>query len=55
LLDQAFARGYETPAEVKRYLLAVPVHQTSVGPVSFDRNGDVTGTFHFNTDLKQER
>jgi branched-chain amino acid transport system substrate-binding protein len=54
LLDEAFAQGYSDPAQVKRYLLSVPVHQTSLGPVAFDLTGDVTGTFHFLTDPKQE-
>ena len=54
LLDDAFAQGYDTPARVKRYLLSVPTHQTSLGPIAFDRNGDVAGTIHFLTDLRQE-
>jgi hypothetical protein len=45
LLDQAFASGATTPAQVKRYLLEKPVHQTSLGPVRFDRNGDVQADF----------
>lgn len=54
LLDQAFAKGYDTPEAVKRYLLAVPTHQTSLGTISFDRYGDVGGDFHFILDLRQE-
>jgi branched-chain amino acid transport system substrate-binding protein len=45
LLDQAFASGATTPAQVKRYLLEKPVHQTSLGPVRFDRHGDVQADF----------
>jgi branched-chain amino acid transport system substrate-binding protein len=40
LLDQAFRRGYRTPAEVKRHLLSQPFHQTSLGRVRFNRYGD---------------
>ncbi|HYN79115.1 MAG TPA: ABC transporter substrate-binding protein [Lamprocystis sp. (in: g-proteobacteria)] len=54
LLDDAVAKGYDTPTRVKDYLLSVPTHQTSLGPISFDRDGDVSGTFHFLTDLRQE-
>jgi branched-chain amino acid transport system substrate-binding protein len=54
LLDQAFAQGPVTPAAVKRYLLSVPTHQTSLGPVAFDRYGDVAGNYQFIHDLKQE-
>jgi ABC-type branched-subunit amino acid transport system substrate-binding protein len=46
LLDQAFRSGATTPAQVKRYLLAQPVHQTRFGPVRFDANGDVRADFH---------
>ncbi|EAQ68971.1 putative ABC transporter/ periplasmic substrate-binding protein [Synechococcus sp. RS9909] len=46
LLDQAFRSGATTPAQVKRYLLAQPVHQTRFGPVRFDANGDVRAEFH---------
>ena len=46
LLDQAFAHGATTPAEVKRYLLSKPVHHTSFGPIRFDANGDVEAVFH---------
>ena len=54
LLDQAFARGHDTPEAVKRYLLTTPVHQTSLGPIAFDRYGDVTAGFHTLTDLRRE-
>lgn len=54
LLDAAFAQGYETPEAVKAYLLSVPVHQTSLGPIAFDRGGDVGGHFYFLTDLERE-
>lgn len=54
LLDQAFQQGDDTPAVVKRYLLSVPTHQTSLGPIAFDQDGDVTGEFYFLRDLKQE-
>lgn len=54
LLDQAFAQGYDTPEAVKRYLLSTPVHQTSLGPIAFDRYGDVTAGFHTLTDLRRE-
>ena len=54
LLDQAFARGHDTPEAVKRYLLATPVHQTSLGPITFDRYGDVTASFYTLTELRRE-
>jgi branched-chain amino acid transport system substrate-binding protein len=54
LLDQAFAQGYETPEAVRRWLLSVPVHHTSLGPVAFDRYGDVGGDFGFIRDLRNE-
>jgi branched-chain amino acid transport system substrate-binding protein len=54
LLDQAFARGHDTPETVKRYLLSAPIHQTSLGPIAFDEYGDVTGGFHTLTDLRRE-
>ena len=54
LLDAAFAQGYDTPEEVKAYLLSVPVHQTSLGPIAFDGDGDVGGHFFFLTELEQE-
>lgn len=47
LLDQAFHRGHRTPAAVKRYLLSRSEHQTSFGPIRFDRTGDVEGRYHF--------
>ena len=43
LLDQAFAKGYRTPLEVKRYLLAQPSHHTSQGTIRFNRTGDSKG------------
>jgi branched-chain amino acid transport system substrate-binding protein len=54
LLEKAFKRGLDTPAAVKGYLLSVPTHQTSLGPIAFDRDGDVTGDFHFLRDLRRE-
>ncbi|CRI63807.1 putative ABC transporter, periplasmic substrate-binding protein [Thiocapsa sp. KS1] len=54
LLDAAFAHGYDTPAQVKAFLLSAPSHRTSLGPVAFDRFGDVEGTYHFIADLRQE-
>jgi branched-chain amino acid transport system substrate-binding protein len=54
LLDRAFAHGAADPLAVKQFLLSVPVHQTSLGSIAFDRTGDVGGSFHFITDLKQE-
>lgn len=54
LLDRAFQQGYDTPESVKRYLLSVPRHQTSLGVIAFDRDGDVSGDFHFLRDLRQE-
>jgi branched-chain amino acid transport system substrate-binding protein len=54
LLDEAFRQGHDTPAAVKRHLLSVPTHQTSLGPITFDRFGDVTGDFHFLRDITQE-
>lgn len=53
LLDQAFAKGHDTPVAVKGYLLSA-MHQTSLGAVVFDRNGDVDGDYHFIADLRQE-
>lgn len=46
LLDQAFARGYRTPSDVRGYLLSGPVHHTSLGPVRFNRYGDTEAVFH---------
>ena len=54
LLDQAFAKGYDTPEAVKQYLLSTPTHQTSLGPIAFDQYGDVTGAYYFIPDLKRE-
>lgn len=54
LLDQAFAKGYDTPAAVKHYLLSVPTHQTSLGSIAFDHSGDVTGTYYFMVDPTRE-
>lgn len=54
LLDVAFAQGHDTPEAVKAYLLSVPVHQTSLGPIAFDASGDVGGHFFFLTDLRRE-
>jgi len=54
LLNQAFAKGYDTPEGVKRYLLSTLTHQTSLGPISFDRYGDVAGKFFFIQDLRRE-
>ncbi|KAA6187811.1 ABC transporter substrate-binding protein [Thiohalocapsa marina] len=54
LLDQAFAQGHDSPETVKRYLLATPLHQTSLGPIRFDAYGDVTGHFHTLTKLRRE-
>jgi len=46
LLDQAFSRGYRTPAAVKKYLLSKPVHHTSLGSIRFNRFGDSAGKFY---------
>jgi branched-chain amino acid transport system substrate-binding protein len=46
LLDQAFRRGYRTPADVKRYLLSQPSHRTSLGTIRFNRTGDSEGGLH---------
>jgi len=54
LFNQAFAKGHRTPEQVKEYLLTTPVHRTSLGPVAFDRFGDVKQTFHFLDDLERE-
>lgn len=54
LLDQAFAQGHETPGAVKRYLLATPIHHTSLGPIAFDPDGDVIGRFQTLTNLRRE-
>jgi branched-chain amino acid transport system substrate-binding protein len=54
LYDEAFAKGYDTPEKVRQYLLATPTHQTSLGPITFDRTGDVTRKFYFIQDLKKE-
>ncbi|NCA71368.1 MAG: ABC transporter substrate-binding protein [Sphingobacteriia bacterium] len=55
LLDHAFSMGYETPDEVKRYLLTTQVHQTSLGTIAFDRFGDLSTDYHVLTDLRRER
>ena len=54
LLDQAFARGHDTPAKVKEYLLTTPTHQTSLGLVAFDPFGDVSGDLYFLRDPRLE-
>lgn len=54
LLNRAFQQGHDTPETVKRALLAVPTHPTSLGPIAFDRTGDVTGDFRFLRDLDRE-
>ena len=54
LLDQAFSNGHTTPQAVKAYLLSLPVHQTSLGPIAFDQYGDVSQTFHFIRDVAKE-
>lgn len=54
LLDQAFARGYDTPERVRDYLLSTPTHSTSLGPIAFDPYGDVTGRYYFIQDIRQE-
>ncbi len=54
LLDQAFSKGYKTPEKVKSYLLSSPVHQTSLGQISFDKYGDVSQKFYFIRDLQKE-
>jgi branched-chain amino acid transport system substrate-binding protein len=46
LLDKALSSGARSPAEVKRYLLSKPEHRTSLGPIRFDRSGDVQARFH---------
>ena len=43
LLEQAFRRGYRTPADVKRYLLSQSSHRTSLGTIRFNRTGDSEG------------
>jgi ABC-type branched-subunit amino acid transport system substrate-binding protein len=54
LLEHAFADGRRTPEEVKKYLLSVPTHQTSLGPISFDQYGDVAGNFIFVDEVDKE-
>lgn len=54
LLDQAFEKGYDTPEKAKRFLLSKPEHRTSLGPVSFDKYGDVAGKYYFIRNLKKE-
>ncbi|CAK0765122.1 hypothetical protein CCP2SC5_370001 [Azospirillaceae bacterium] len=54
LINQAFDKGYDTPEAVKSYLLSVREHQTSFGPIAFDRYGDVVGSFHFIRNLRLE-
>ncbi len=54
LLAEAFAQGYQTPEETKRYLLSTPTHQTSLGTISFDAYGDVKTDFYFITDVRAE-
>ena len=54
LLDGAFALGHRTPESVRDYLLSTPVHETSLGPVSFDAYGDTTKEFHFLNNLARE-
>lgn len=54
LFDQAFAKGHDTPVKVKAYLLSESVHETSLGPISFDPNGDFAGPYHVITDPRRE-
>ncbi len=54
LLDAAFRAGNHTPLEVKQYLLNQSPHKTSIGSISFDRNGDATSEFYFITDIQKE-
>lgn len=54
LLDSAFSQGHRTPEDVKKYLLSVKVHKTSLGAISFDQFGDVVQPFYFIVDLERE-
>jgi len=46
LLDSAFAAGHVTPSAVKRHLLSIPQHDTSLGPIRLDRHGDNQGDYY---------
>ena len=54
LLDSAFSQGHRTPEDVKKYLLSVKAHKTSLGAISFDQFGDVVQPFYFIVDLERE-
>lgn len=54
LLDQAFSAGQRSPQAVKECLLSKPLHHTSLGNVSFDRYGDVSGNYYFIRDVRRE-
>ena len=47
LLDRALASGASSPDAVKRFLLSKSEHSTSLGPVRFNRHGDVEERFYF--------
>lgn len=54
LLEQAFAAGYTTPADVKRFLLSQDVLQTSLGDIELDASGDAKQKLHAVTNLNDE-
>jgi branched-chain amino acid transport system substrate-binding protein len=54
LFDAAFEAGHVTPAAVKEYLLSIPEHTTSFGPLRFDRYGEIQGVFHPLENLEKE-
>ena len=54
LLDTAFRQGHTTPTAVKNFLLQDMPHQTSLGPIHFNRYGDVQHGFYLLRDLERE-
>jgi len=54
LFHNAFSAGCKTPEEVKNYFLTNPVHQTTLGTVTFNEYGDVNQEYYFIKDMVRE-
>ncbi|HOD53237.1 MAG TPA: ABC transporter substrate-binding protein [Candidatus Cloacimonadota bacterium] len=54
LYEQAIRKGHKTPEAIKQYLLSEPVHHTSLGNISFDKNGDVKQKYYFIRNVENE-
>lgn len=46
ILEQAVSEGYNTPEQVRQFLLSQPELKTSLGDIRFDEFGDMQQTFH---------